>query len=133
MNMLKRLCASLALAWTIGGSTSALAGEWDGIWVTDAAPGYYFMIRHNDPVMVLVALSVETSDYLYGEAFVGTMAADTALVDVPIFSTAEVFEVFISFHRTAPRTATVTVTDCVPVSACEDLPPGTEFLARRFF
>ena len=63
----------------------------------------------------------------------GSMVGDTALVDVPVFSPIQDYEVVVQFHRKAPRLATVTINECVPVTACQDLPAGTQFSVRRFF
>jgi len=92
------------------------------------------MVRHNGPTIVVVSLYIEDSNYLYGEAFVGSISGDNAVVNVPVFSPIDRYEVTIQFNRSTPNLATGTVNACSPAVMCLDyFPVGTRLPMRRFF
>lgn len=127
MHMGGKLLRSLALACSLvlGGTATAAAGDYDGVWTVSELPGHYYMVRENSGMLLLVHLGDDWEAFIGGLAG-GVATVTTLIADVNLSATVQ----FSSASR-----ATVHVTACTPTSSehyCA-MPAGTIATATKIF
>jgi len=106
--------------------SSALAGDYDGVWVfSDIAGSDYFLVNQSNDTLLVVGVNLEMDGW---DAFVGNVGQNNA-ARLRALVTQDGTEIDFTVSFTSPSTAQVIIHSC---DACE-LPLGTQLPFGRIF
>ena len=124
--MKKILLIAAILSLTI--TAEAIAGEYDGFWVTSVLPNEFFFIRDNEGFVVVVRLSGP-----FWEAYAGPISNNSAVITTLL--TSDFFysvNVSVTLSFTSTTSGKVRINFCSPVQDCL-FPSGTVFQIEKIF
>ena len=124
--MKKILLIAAILSLTI--TAEAIAGEYDGFWVTAVLPNEGFFIRDNEGFVVVVRLSGP-----FWEAYAGPISNNSAVITTLL--TSDFFysvNVSVTLSFTSTTSGKVRINFCSPVQDCL-FPSGTVFQIEKIF